>query len=73
LTPPPSEEEMKRMTEIDDALLYYEFLHYTGERLFDEVPVLVSKPVFDFADFAKVEREFLEIFEDLKEMIECHF
>jgi hypothetical protein len=37
------------------------------------VPVLVSNPVFDFADFAKVAREFLEIFEDLKEMIECHF
>lgn len=73
LTPPPNEEEMKRMAEIDDALLYYEFLHYMGERLFDEVPVLASKPIFAFEDFAKVEREFLEIFEGLEEKCSCHF
>ncbi len=65
LRPIPSEDEMKLMCEIDDALLYHEFLHYMGEKLFEEVPMLCSTPVFAFEEFAKVEREFLEIFEDL--------
>lgn len=65
ITPALSEEERKLVFEIDDAILYYEFVELMNERLTAEAPILMSDPTFDFVDFSKVEGEFLRIFEDL--------
>lgn len=65
LSPAPSEEEMRMVSEIDDALLYHEFLQYTGTRLWEKEPPLLSKPEFAFEDFAHVERAFLDEFNRL--------
>lgn len=56
---PLTEEEKKQVSEVDDALLYHEFLSLMDERIADDTPTLKSSPSFDFRDFALVEREFL--------------
>ena len=64
-----SENEKKQVFEIDDAILYYEFTTLFGERIFDYVPQLISSPRFDFIEFSKVEKEFLELFAKLTEKV----
>ena len=54
------------VSEIDDALLYHEFIFYMDAKLWEDEPPLFSKPVFVFEDFAKVENAFLQEFERLK-------
>ena len=66
LSPIPSEEELRLVSEIDDALLYHEFIFYMDAKLWEDEPPLFSKPVFVFEDFAKVENAFLQEFERLK-------
>lgn len=66
ITPALSEDEKKLVFEIDDAILFYEFVELMNEKLTEETPVLKSCPSFDFVEFSKVEREFLEIFESLR-------
>lgn len=61
-----SDEEKKQVFEIDDTILYYEFVELMNERLTPDEPMLKSEPIFDFVDFGKVEGEFLEMFEELK-------
>ncbi len=60
-----TEEERRLIFEIDDAILYYEFVELFGERIFDHVPELRSSPRFDFIDFSSVENEFLTLFHEL--------
>lgn len=55
-----TEEEQKVVSEVDDALLYYEFEHYMGEKLMDEEPQLSSNPVFEVVPFAEIERKYIE-------------
>ncbi len=55
-----TEEEQKVVSEVDDALLYYEFEHYMGEKLMDEEPRLSSNPVFEFIPFAEIEKKYIE-------------
>lgn len=55
-----TEEEQKIVSEVDDALLYYEFEHYMGERLMDCEPELRSNPVFGFVPFVEVEKKYIE-------------
>lgn len=55
-----TEEERKIVSQVDDALLYYEFEHYMGERLADSEPELKSRPVFAFVPFADVEKKYIE-------------
>ena len=57
-----TEEEKKLIFEIDDAILYYEFINLFGEKIFDYVPKLQSEPRFEYIEFSKVEQEFLELF-----------
>ena len=61
-----SDDEKKQVFEIDDTILYYEFVELMHEKLTPEEPTLKSKPIFDFVDFSNVEGEFLEMFEELK-------
>ncbi len=60
-----SEEERKQVFEIDDAILYYEFTTLFGEKIFDYVPTLKSKPRFDYIEFSVIEKEFIELFNSL--------
>lgn len=60
-----TEEERKHIFEIDDAILYYEFLDLFNEKIFDFVPTLNSTPRFNFIDFSIVENEFLQLFDKL--------
>ena len=65
ITPSLTEEEKKRIFEIDDAIFYYEFLVLMGKRMFSEEPLLKSRPSFDFEDFGKVKNTFLNLFNSL--------
>jgi predicted RNase H-like nuclease len=51
--------------EIDDALLYYEFIHLLGEKVFDDEPELIGKPDFTQRDFINVKNEFIDIYNQL--------
>lgn len=65
----PTEAELALMGNIDDACLYYEFAHFMDEKLFEEVPVMISSPSYEGADMKAVEVRYLELFQKLmKEM-----
>lgn len=60
-----TEDEKKLVCEIDDAILYYEFITLFGEKIFDYVPILKSEPRFDFIEFSVIEKEFIDLFNNL--------
>lgn len=60
-----SAEERKLVFEIDDAILYYEFISLFEEKIFDYTPVLKSEPRFDYVGFSLVEKEFKDMFSQL--------
>ena len=64
-----TDEERKLVFEIDDAILYYEFITLFGEKIFDYEPILKSKPNFDYVEFSKVENEFIELFQKLTDKL----
>ncbi len=66
-TPDLSEDEKKLVFEIDDAILYYEFVTLYNERIFDTAPHLESDPRFEYIEFKSVENEFLALFKKLTE------
>ncbi len=47
---------------VDDAELYYEFLHFMGEKLMKEAPLLVKAQDYAVRDMKEVESEFLSCF-----------
>ena len=53
-----SAEEYAAMREIDDVLLYHEFLRFMGDRLWENEPKMCSKPRFFFELFGSVEKDF---------------
>lgn len=66
-----TEEEYAVMREIDDVLLYHEFLRFMGEKLWEEEPKLFSKPRFFFELFGGVEKEFTAAFSCLQTACEA--
>lgn len=58
-------EEAALMKNIDDACLYYEFLHFMNQKVFSFEPVMVSSPSYETAPMKEVEAEFLRLFEQL--------
>ena len=46
-----------------------EFLHFMDEKMYSVEPVMVSTPSYEFQPMADVEKEFLSLFEELKEKI----
>lgn len=60
-----SDEEKEQISEIDDAMLYYEFIELMGEKMFDVVPSIQTKPDFSERKFLSVEEEFILIFNKL--------
>ena len=69
ISPCLSDEERKQIFEIDDAILYHEFLGMMQMRISDQEPTLVSRPDFAFTDFKQMENTFLNSFEALKNQI----
>ena len=65
LSPALTPEEEAQVSEIDDALLYHEFLQLTKKKLFGEAPLLQSAPQLSFAAFEEVEKQFLQAFAEL--------
>lgn len=61
--------EQRVMKEIDNTMLYYEFVHFMGERLAPEEPELVSEPCFSFTSFQSVEEQYLYFFEMLRKQM----
>ena len=58
----PEGEQEVLIKNIDDACLYYEFLHFMDEKLFPVEPVLISQPEYQVDSMQEVEKEFLELF-----------
>ncbi len=64
-------EEYAVMREIDDVMLYHEFLRFMGEKLWEDEPPLYSKPHFFFELFGAVEKEFTAAFSCLQTACEA--
>ena len=62
LEPSLTEEERKQVFEIDDAMLWHEFIPLMGSRLSEKEPTLTAKPILDFMGFEETERRFLSLF-----------
>lgn len=62
------DETRQRVSEVDDALLYHEFLTMAGERLFNEDFPLFSQPDFSASEAAAAEQAFLAEFAALAEI-----
>lgn len=65
ITPILTNEELKLVFEIDDAVLWYEFINLMGEKLHDNKPEIKAVLEYDFRDFSVVENEFLNTFNNL--------
>jgi len=63
-------DEAKQLCEIDDALLYHEFLALTGLALSDAEPKVLVKHSFACEDFETVKVQFLRIYAQLAEAME---
>ena len=57
----PTAAEMELIKSVDDATLFYEFLHFMGEELFEKPPLLLSDPSFAERPHREVEHEFGEL------------
>lgn len=60
-----TKEEYRKIKEVDDAMLYYEFIHYMQEKVFDSRPHISSEPVFVQQPFKEVEAQYLKLFNSL--------
>jgi len=62
---PLTDYERTMVKTIDDAMLYYEFLEFGAEKLFDEAPYVAATPDFYKGTMKQVEQEFLDIFNSI--------
>ena len=65
LIAPPTEREREIVKRMDDTCLYYEFEHFTGEKLFDVAPQAAVLPEYRECPMREVEKKFLALFEKL--------
>ncbi len=65
LIEPLTDEEKRQVFEIDDSMLYYEFLHFMGEQVLNYTPNIKVIPNFDFKAFDIAEKQFISIFKSL--------
>lgn len=59
----PDAEEEKCIKNVDDTCLYFEFLHFAGEKLYEQPGEMRSEPDFSLRLFSEVEEEFVKIFD----------
>ena len=60
-----TEEERAAVSDVDDTMLYYEFLRYMGEKTAETPPQKASEPVFETEEFKAVERKYIEMYEKI--------
>ena len=65
ITPSLNKEEIKQIFEIDDDILYHEFLNLLDEKISNVEPQILSKPNYAFSNFSEVESEFISRFKML--------
>ena len=53
-------ELMRQIAEIDDAMLYFEFLELGGLALFETAPYVAEMPVFSSEAFERTEEQYLQ-------------
>jgi len=61
-----AEAEERGWHEIDDALLYYEFLNLTGAKVFETAPPIAMQHDFSLRDMAQVRDQFIALYEELR-------
>ena len=62
---PLTEYEKKRVKIIDDAMLYHEFLEFSGEKLDEEAPYVAATPDFYRGTMKQVEQEYIDVFNSI--------
>lgn len=60
----PDVTDWKLIKDIDDAMLYYEFYHFMGEKLFDEPKNALHIPDFTTIPFEEAEQAFLDCYRE---------
>jgi len=60
-----TDDEAALVDDIDNNMLICEFDALAPNKVFDERPVISSKPSFEFRDFAEIEEEFIGMFTDM--------
>ncbi|MBQ3068564.1 MAG: phosphohydrolase [Clostridia bacterium] len=63
-----TEEEERQVAAVDDALLYYEFDHFMGEKVLPFQPI-TKIPTFAPMTFEAAEQRFLELFRELSKTL----
>lgn len=58
----PDAQEWEQIKNVDDTCLYFEFLHFAGEKLFEQPGEMRSQADFALHEFHEMEEEFLAIF-----------
>ena len=56
--------EKALVSEVDDAVLYYDMLELFGKKMEMEAPKLAAKVEYSLRAFEEVEKEYLELFEE---------
>lgn len=62
ITPSLTDDEKALISEVDDAIFYYEFLNLMGRKVFDKEPCIKSAPAIEFEEFSKIKSRFLHMF-----------
>lgn len=55
----PNSEMQKLISNVDDSMLYHEFMHFMNTPLFEKEPKIYTKPNYEFNSFNEIETEFL--------------
>jgi len=66
---PLSEEEIEQIRQIDDDILIWEFKTIMARTIEGTMPSMKSNPVFGFIPFEEVEKKFMEIYQENKELV----
>ncbi|MCM1544681.1 MAG: phosphohydrolase [Ruminococcus sp.] len=61
----PDDEMQKLIADVDDTMLYHEFMHFMNIALFDAEPKILSKPDYNFYGFEQTEKDFLVLYQKL--------
>lgn len=59
---PLTEEEEKKVKQIDDDMLYYDLLNLLSEKMDRDAPVMATDFSYEILPFEEVERQYLELF-----------
>ena len=62
---PLTEEENRQVFQIDDDILWHEFVNLMGAALSDNEPALASAPIYDFMGFDACRDDYLRLFHAL--------